>query len=1421
VSTKPAESGAPHQLLSYLPSRLVGRLAARGVPAQPGADAFEAAALFTDLTGFTALAERLSRQGPRGAERLTEILEQVFGLLIDRVLDWGGDIVTFAGDAILAAWPIEGDDGGADAVTAAVGCALACRDAIHAMAALPEGELRLRSGVGVGGYTLSDVGGRAGRWAHVSAGGALIATGAAEKAAGSGDVFVCERAHRLVRDRFDVERTPGGWRAVRAAHDVVAPGAPADPGAPGDPPSPSAAAVRAYLPPAVLSQVDAGQTRWMAELRPVSSVFLRIKGLDPSDPAAGATLQALVVRVQELLDRWEGTLNKLLCDDLGTTLVIGYGFPPHAHEDDSVRAVRTAIRLADHCRTEGLPFGIGVATGRAFCGAYGSDRRREYTMLGPSVNLAARLMGHAQDDVLCDPPTVRHALQRLSFQELDPVDVRGVAEPVPVARPVAERGLSGRHEVLLTGRDDTLSGALASLSGSGGSSGNYSNPPDRSVDASSSPVGFETIGTGGVAPVEVVGRLEEKELLRRRLDQLVNGGRKGAVVIEAEAGYGKSLLGAWLHGEALESLTSPLLGACEPTTRNDAWHPWRQVFIDLVGLEDLSDPELLAEWARQRLDGDERLEAWIPLLGDLLPTDLPDNETTANMTGGRRADALGELLAALLAAETRARPQLILLEDVHWMDPSSWAFVSVVLRLVDRILLVLLTRPMGSQAPRELTLLLEREDCDHQVLDRLAPSEVTDLVCQLLHVEGLPEPVAGAITGRAEGNPFYAQELAHALLESGAIRVADRTCHVDSPDLTLHLPDTLQGAVTSRLDTLDPRHGLTAKVASVIGRSFGRDVLSEVHPQAEARPELPDHLTALSDAGIAEADGGDDEAPWTFLHVIIQEAAYALLPYAQRRELHAEVAGWYAAHPDDAATVGPVLAWHYRQAEQHGDAVDALEAAGAAAAARGAYAEGLTLLDEALEVDRLLVAEGGATSPARVAEWHKLRADCLMSRGDFAGSKATYELALAQLGLPLPTSKLGWAWWLLREVTNQVAHRVLPDFMRRRVAGPAEARMRQAALIYAAWAAVAYFTIEPLHWFIGGVTAINIADRVGDDQVSGQALGAFGNVVGALKLQRAARYYLKRSEGITDSRNRTVCHWSEAVFDLTYCRWEASRRVATEGIELCERTADRYSIGLGYTIRGLDSLLVGRLQDCVEDNARTLVVARLVGNTEHESWSLSFGAPALLALGRTEQLAADLTAMEGLVPVLDPFTHVGFHGVRAQARARDGDYVGALEDAAEMVRLYGQHPLALFTHLPGFAGGSEAVLAAVEAVTGGAEVAVPEGWTLAKLDKKVAGLMTAGAFSYVYFRPRKHLLAGTRAHLASKAGAARKAWRKAAALADKLAMPYERALVSLEQARLLPAGSAEARAALDDARERLTALGAAGDLKRLQALANR
>ena len=709
------------ELASYLPALVVQRFAECHKPlGAPESERFPAAVLFADISGFTALTERLAGTGPSGVEALTELLNDCFGKLVDLVGAHGGEVVKFAGDALLAMWPT---DGGSSTVTAwAAQCGLAMQQSVQGSETAAGVRLSVRIAVGFGEVSVAHLGGVRDRWELVVGGPAVVQVCAAEQLARPGEVVLSPDALDLLRDLTTGEQMrlgADGPSAFRLA-GIRSPTS-AAPLARAGTVEAAGPALRAYVPAAVTARLEAGQSAWVSELRSVSVLFVRLPGLDDISPETLEQAQQLVGTVQETLYEYEGSVNKLVVDDKGATLVAAFGLPPVAHEDDPIRAVNAALGIQARLQQLGLHPALGLATGRVFCGSVGSGQRREYTMIGGVVNLAARLMQAADDELVCDAATRQATEAKFALEALPPRRLKGWSEPVAVFRPHGQR--------------------------------------------------LTRVGSRSL-----VGRARERRLLAERLVALRQG-RGGTVLVDGDAGIGKSRLVDALVEQASGDQVRTLVGAADAVRSTTPYHPWRPVFEAVFDLQDVTELSERPARVLDRLRARPDLERLAPLLADVLPLDLPADEIVGRLEGPVRADNLRRLLVGALRMVAAERPLLIVLEDAHWCDSASWALAWLVAQQLPQVLLVLALRPLGDPVP-EYERLRDAPGGQRIQLDPLPGGDVAALVAQRLGVSSVPRLVADVIGEHAGGNPFFSEELAYALRDTGAITVTDGTCRI-------------------------------------------------------------------------------------------------------------------------------------------------------------------------------------------------------------------------------------------------------------------------------------------------------------------------------------------------------------------------------------------------------------------------------------------------------------------------------------------------------------------------------------------------------------------------------------------------------------------------------------------------------------------
>ena len=454
------------------------------------------------------------------------------------------------------------------------------------------------------------------------------------------------------------------------------------------------------------ARVDAHQTDWLAEFRRVSALFINLKGLDGAESTHLAQLQPAMAAIQTTAYRYGGSINQVLVDDNGPVVLCGWGIALHSHADNAARAVRAAFELRRELSDLGISSGFGLATGEAFTGLRGNRERCEYAMIGDVINVAARLMQAAGPEILCDRESCEGASKRFEFDALPPLTVKGRERPVQVHRPVQ---------------------------------------PSMS------------------RPSEIVGRAGERRLLRERLERLADG-RGGVIIVEGDAGIGKSRLMADLVERAVARGVRAIVAAGDEIERSTPYHVWTALFDGLLGLSDGVDRTVAERRARALLESNEELLPFAPLLNPVLRLNIPETEQSESVPPRGRALITRELLVHLFRRATGDQATLLMLEDAHWFDSASWGLAAAIQREMPEVLLAIATRPVSQEErPPELVALAGVDDALQFRLGALTPDETRWLVCQRLRARALSEPVARLVLNQAEGHPFFAEELAYAL----------------------------------------------------------------------------------------------------------------------------------------------------------------------------------------------------------------------------------------------------------------------------------------------------------------------------------------------------------------------------------------------------------------------------------------------------------------------------------------------------------------------------------------------------------------------------------------------------------------------------------------------------------------------------------
>jgi class 3 adenylate cyclase/tetratricopeptide (TPR) repeat protein len=1395
-------------LAGYIPQLIVNRLISNPEPLlTPFAERFPAAVLFADISGFTALAERLAQQGPAGIEKLSQVLNRYFSQLIELITAHGGEIFKFAGDAPMVLWPVtqtphhfiqdKGDEDLSRATCRAIQCGLALQSLFNEYKVAEGLRVSLRVGIGAGEVLMASVGGIRGRWEFLVAGGPITQMCHAERQAHPGEVVISSEAWELIQKHCLGQQLPEGGIRIRSLHEPI----PLRPLSRVNLPPGFEAILRGYVPAAILTHLDAGQTEWLAELRRVTVLFFNVMGLDYTSPHVLDQMQTVMQALQTVLYRYEGSVNQLVVDDKGTTLVAALGLPPLAHEDDAVRGVQAALGMQAELQQLELRSAAGIATGWVFCGERGSLIRHEYGMIGDVVNLAARLMQVASEDlsigqrILCDAATYQAARTRLKFKTLPAITVKGKAEPVAVYSPYGQ-----------------------------------------------TPITYKP-------PTKMVGRKAERKFLMGQLRALLQG-HGSIIILEGEAGIGKSRLVSDLlqHAQGLGVVS--LMGSGNAVEKSIPYHAWYPIFNRLFNLNGLTDDgETRRKRVLARLQVDSELLNWAPLLNSILSLDLPENEITNQMSAPVRAENTRNLLLRVLEEAANQAPTLVILEDAHWLDSASWALTLSLGRRIGNLLLMISLRPMTDPLPAEYYQFLNLQpgrlssEVHRLLLGPLLPEETVAMVTQRLGVTSLPEPVVQLIQEKAEGHPLFSEELAYALQDAGLILISKGECYI-SPEAgdfsALNFSDTLQGLITSRIDRLTVQQQLTLKVASVIGRVFSFRLLQDIYPIESDKAQLARHLDALEKLNIILPETPGSDSTYTFKHAIIQEVAYNLMLFSQRRGLHRAIAKWYErVYTQDLAPFYSLLAYHWSKAEEGLKAINYLEKAGEQAFRTGAYREALTFFSEALKRDiqedrsknKMTVALSTyrpvTKSQLRWAHWERLTGEVCLELGQLPESRDHFEQALALLGRSVPSTRRKLALSLLGQVLRLFRPKrptIRPSHKRKtgnRIPEEERITLLEAARAYLQLGKIHYFSNETLAAIHATLNALNLSDQVGLSAELAQSYANMCAAIGFIPLPSIAEIYRRRAQETAKKLNQlpTLAYVLiiTSVYQIGIGRWTEARDALNRAIEICNRLGNRQQWAESLILLEQIAYYRGVFAQGEKLSAELYTTAYRSGNFLHQAWALSGQAENNLRLGQIEEAITQLkAALDLYADNIDRTSIITTFGLLALAYLRQGEQQLARQAADTTVKIIADASPTSHSLLEGYAGVAEVYLALWKADRSNPHASTSE-FKIPESAKHACRALHRYARIFPIGQPRAWLCQGLYNWLSGKPSQAYKAWQKSLSLAEQLHMPYEQGLAHYEIGRHLEAEARTRQTHLLQAYEIFDGLGATYDRDRAQA----
>ena len=1023
-----------------------------------------------------------------------------------------------------------------------------------------------------------------------------------------------------------------------------------------DPPETRTLKPDTYTPRHLADRILASRESLEGERKQVTVLFADVVGstelirdLDPEE--ARALLEPAVRAMIEAVHRFEGTV----CRVMGDGIMALFG-APLAHEDHAARACYAALTMQDSIRAYGetararagieLNARVGLNSGEVVVGSISNDLYVEYSAIGPTTHLAARMEQLAvPGTVRLTAETVRLVDGMVEVRSLGKIPIRGLAEPVEA------------FELLGAG-------------------------PSRRR--------FQAAAARGLTPF--VGRQAELEAIGRALD-LAHAGHGQVVAPVGEPGVGKSrLLYEFVHSQRTGEWLVLESGSVS-YGKATSYLP----VIDLLKAYCRIEPRDDARAVREKLTGkllalDPALSAILPPLLALIDLPVEDADWSAADPARRRQLTL-DALRRLLLRESQEQPLLLVFEDLHWIDAETQALLDNLVEALPtaRVLLLVNYRPEYTHGWGNKSYYTQLR------IDPLGQASAEELLTGLLGDDPSVEPLKALLIGRTDGNPFFLEESARALVETGALVGERGGYRLTGPVESIRVPATVQAVLAARIDRLPPEDKRLLQTASVVGKDVPFVLLQAISDVGAGAASSAPTVGALLAAPASSSTVPDDilrgllarlqaaellyavslfpELELTFKHALTHEVAYGSLLQERRRALHAQIVDAIEAlYPDRLDGHVERLAHHALQGQVWEKAIAYSREAGARAMARSTVREATRYFEQAL------AAIGHLTSSSENIE-------------------RTIDLHF----------DLRSAYWASNEHEPSYEHVRKAEVLAR-----AAGDQRRLGWVSAYLAHHLRATVDHRRGVETGEQAISIADELGDlpmritatDAVA-QSYHEMGRLPRAIELLRANIAALERT---TPGHGIPGYHQAPIVGSrnvLAWClSWQGDFREAIEraeeAVSIAEAAGLRLSIAGAHTSSGLVFTLKGDAPRAVAAIERGIEIQKSLDRRLHP-FNWAFLGHAKAQAGRHEEAVIDLErSLEGAAAInFMPCTSL-WTGWLAGAYLQAGRLDEALRTAERAVQMGRDH------HERGFEGMALRQLGDVVAASENPDVAYAE-----------------------------------------------------------------------------------------------------------------
>jgi adenylate cyclase len=1148
--------------------------------------------LFFDLVKFTRLTVLLAESGPRGAEKLHELMTKYYDLMIGIIHRHGGAIYQFAGDSAIAAFE-KNESGELETMFTICACALEMKDVLEKSdLQYKEHKFAAKFALSYGDFYQILLGDDSTHFQVALLGSAIDRVVQAEVSANAGEIILAPEVALAVKDYADINVDINSTRLEKLNRTVKI--EPLESFHLAENEEQFLKKCARFIPPVLVEKIATSQLGYIGEFRDVTSVFIQAKGIDLSGETESIELLNTVYKyIQELCRIFGGILIQSDFSDKGSVFLVLFGAPV-ALEKKEMMAVRFALRLQEAKKQ--FPYiqnlSIGIAGGPMYCGDVGSTKRKAYSVMGEFINLASRLMEYPGGEFpTLDQRTAKALPETFTLEEKAGVQLKGI---------------KGSHNIFLV-------------------TGEKKEQKEK------------------VNQSALIGRTKELSWLKTCLKETDAGVIAAGII--GDAGVGKSRLVFDFLKHAKETGFEIYTGISYSYEKFTPYFPWKAILSKLFQVHD----ELTAELALWQIEAalislntsetDSAIKAWAKVLYRLIGEAVEEGDYTLRIDPKKKNEQIFEFIREIIVQKTEQKKMFLLFEDYHWIDEGSENLIRHILaKKIPGLMILLVSRPEGAIYRFDTHEKYRRLNLEE--FSEEDSSEYLRIKMNLEHKDRESEELEREILNRARGNPFFLESIVYSLREQKILVKTEKdTYTLSGENKNIEIPDSLQGVLLSRIDRLGESEKLILKNASVIGRLFAYSLLQHIAPK-EMESALPSYLAALEANDFTMLESQDPVA-YLFKHVLIRDVAYNSLLGATRETLHNRLADYLEGLGEKNAQENiEQMAFHFFYARNHEKAIEYSLVAARNATSKYSISDAIhhygnilqliegtnkyndILYDVKIELGHVY-RRGGHFHEAidifqepleMVKESEKLAriyiglGQVYQEQGDTNLAMEELEKAFELLGSKVPHNRASATLGTLKELIKRGIYGILPFL-------PIKASIEKTKILemrfeILEFLAKIYFFIdvEKYGWAI--LNQVNIADRINSDRYKGRAYASLSLIYGALGLYSLAEKNVIKSEEYTKRANDPLTKsimltrtGSVGMYKNNPVLWNEK---INQAVILNERFGEAWENLLAMGLIPVTCYYLGKFKEGYEPNNNALKKALSENIKQFQGWGLAY-----------------------------------------------------------------------------------------------------------------------------------------------------------------------------------------------------------------------